>query len=134
MSYCRWSTIINSGLTWEEEFKLITNEISMQDRLKHCKEGAEISQWYIFHHADSGEWLEQQYLAIWHVEGDGHPTLPYDVVKAMYESDDWYALDVVTQQEFLRKCVKQWLDDVEAEYHSAADELVEQSQELGLYD
>ena len=116
MSYCRWSTIINSGLTPREEIGLMIDGVSLEDRLKYCKEGAEISDWYIFHHADSGETLEDQYLAIWHRADEKSPTLNYEIIKGMYETDDWHALSVVTQKEFLRECVKDWLDSVEEEY------------------
>lgn len=95
MSYTRWSSILEDG---------------------------QVSNWYIYWHAMSpikDDVRSDQYLAIWYVDSENKiPVLNYDIVKDMYDRDDWTNLgyEKFDQKIHMMKCVKQWIEDVENEY------------------
>jgi hypothetical protein len=123
MSYVRWSTIFNSGMSWEDERVLLQKGMPYAEiqKLKLSKPGAYKSNWYIYWHSNGGEESNKrcdQLLAIW-FSGDGShtPIMSYDQVKEMYDNDNWEALgyERFNQKEVLTDCVQRWLSDVEEE-------------------
>lgn len=120
MSYTRWSTIINSPFTNDEELNMVVEGIRLDKRIKTAQERnpeSYLSDWYIFWHSmgdDEDNSPENQYLAMWLAGEELNPVADYATVKRMYESDDWNELGFeVRQKELLRDCVKRWLDNVE---------------------
>jgi len=118
MSYCRWSTVINPNLSWHEELFLIKNGVPWEKIQKINSKGKEISDWYIFYHADSGETKEEQYLAVWSKYSDKYPTLDYGTVRYMVDTGDFSLLeaDPLTQIEFMKERLGWWLEDIEEEF------------------
>lgn len=65
------------------------------------------SNWYAFHHCESGDDLDSQVLALWHCDEAGAPTWPYDCLDradeewvrrhymAASEADVREALDII---------------------------------------
>lgn len=125
MSYVRWSSVIDTDVTFEQLVEeMQAGKLKSKDFTRRQLEtpGSYQSKWYIFWHCGYDESdqrsPEHELLAIW-LAGQGHNTiLPYDEVKYMYENDDWHVLSYteLPQKELLRECVRQWLEDVEAEY------------------
>lgn len=120
MSYCRWSSIINSKLSWQEEMQLRCERLSLEEILKLAGEDAELSDWYIFWQTnyleDDEQTKDNQLLAVWNRLSKGSPSFTYEEIKEMYDNDSWEPLGVVTQKGFMRSCVKGWLQQVEEEY------------------
>jgi len=119
MSLVRWSTIINSPFTDDEEIRMLTMCMDLDTKLKKAQEknpDAYLSAWYIFWYSASGDCQapskpENQLLAMWLAGEERMPVEDYVTVKDMYERDDWSALGIeIRQKEVLRECVKRWLD------------------------
>lgn len=111
MSYCRWSSFIHNKVPIDAYFD---NEKSFEEIAKEYND--EVSDWYIYHDCSSGEDKDSQMLAIWHVKGET-PLFSYPEVKEMYEADNFGILEeYMTQREFMKKCVKSWLDYIEEDY------------------
>lgn len=119
MSYSRWSTDIKNTVPIEEEIELYKQGKTFKD-IKKLREGrgAELSQWYIFHHMDSGDTRDTQNLAVWCVKGDDIPTLDYAMLRNLYDNGGWEEIygEDIPQLEYMRSKVKLFLDNVEEEY------------------
>lgn len=110
MSYCRWSSLLHApGLTMQEWVKSSPAELAK-------KYNTELSDWYIFWHTSSGDSRDEQLLAIWHKNDIKHRLYNYESVLDMFKNNDWSELENVTQVEFLRNCVEDWLIDVNREF------------------
>jgi len=111
MSYARWSTQIQNAIPWDEYVRLTSKERKVEQE----KRGTVISDWYIFYHCNSGDTLDEQLLALWHCRDANSPLFDYPMLREAYDNDTW-PLDIISQKEYMRSCVKEWLDEVEAEY------------------
>tara|TARA_B100001245_G_C22861527_1_gene414248 strand:- start:299 stop:670 length:372 start_codon:yes stop_codon:yes gene_type:complete len=117
MAYVRWSTVINSGLSIQEEM-LLYSEIKDFEKFREKlleKEGSYLSNWYIYWHATYPEskCREDQCLAVIHNNGKSH-ILSYDYIKEIYNAKNWsYFGENIDQTELLERCLKEWLDEVE---------------------
>lgn len=103
MSYCRWSTIIGSSLTPEEEIKLIMDDVPIADRIRIG--GGEQSDWYCFDNVNGC-------ASVWHVSAGTIDWEWEDLLEA-------YLLDRIaiqydeslTQEDFLYDIVYDMLED-----------------------
>ncbi len=117
MAYVRWSTVINSGLSIQEEI-LLYSEIKDFKKFREKlleKEGSYLSNWYIYWHDTYPEskFRDEQQLAISHTKSKSH-FLSYIQVKNIYEQKNWsYFGENIDQTELLERCLKEWLDEVE---------------------
>lgn len=124
MSYTRWSTVINSALTTEDQIELFKSGrdyLYVREKMLEA-DGAYISDWYIFwYSADESEGnndLNEQLLAIWLKGEDKNPVLDYQTVKSMYQDEKWEILGFrnLRQIKLLKSSIGNWLDDIENEF------------------
>lgn len=117
MAYVRWSTVINSGLSVQEQI-LLYSEIKDFEKFREKlleKEGSYLSNWYIYWHANypESQYREEQCLAVIHNRGKSH-ILNYDNIKVIYDTKNWsYFGEEIDQIELLERCLKEWLEEVE---------------------
>lgn len=141
MSYSRWSTLLPETAVSEElyrewfaggpEFEISAGvEQWMEARSEWTarflrEHGLECSAWYIFHDVASGDTLDEQMLSVWHCSVIGRrdclPMITYPELHAISDAGRWneipgYDESSDLDQSNLRRCVLQFLQDVEAEY------------------
>lgn len=117
MSYSRWSTPIENGLSLREYFDCYKTKGGQGLLAEYKKRGTIFSDWYIYWCTSSGDTRYEQYLAVWNKHSNNHPTLSYKELKDAMLDDDFSILGCdLTQVEYLKDCINEWLTDVEQEY------------------
>lgn len=121
MSYARWSTPIENGLSIEQYSALYATGGRKAVEREHHKRHTVFSHWYIFWDDFSGDLLDDQYLAIWNNKAEKHPNFSYWELKNAFDSDDYSIIAdrigcKITQKQHLRDCIKLWLLEVEEQF------------------
>ena len=113
MAYCRWGSHVENIISLNDALKIIqTGGYAALER-EEKKRGTILSDWYLYHDCSSGETKEEQILSIHHKNGTSI-LMRYLDVKYAYDNDDWSQLQCeITQKDFFRSCVKEWLVDME---------------------
>lgn len=122
MSYARWSTIVNSPFTDQEEVELMMSNKRLEERVTIAQERnpeAYLSDWYIFWYSCSDDDVndhtpENQMLALWLAGEEVTPVISYPKLKEMVEKDDWSELGFeIRQKELMLDCIQRWMYNVE---------------------
>lgn len=134
MSYSRWSSPLDIDGPCPECGRLPVVEYGddpverfmafWEDRRKRMPEGggycrACTSDWYIYWDCNSGDSRDSQMLAVWGCKAGGHGLTDYPAIRAIVDSGDYRQIPGFAEsgdQGILESSLREWLEDVEAEY------------------
>lgn len=129
MAYVRWSSVLNTGLTSQDEIDFINNYTGTDSPAnalfdyQRSQPHSEISEWYIYWDAldeDHNDRNLQRLCLMCNGNKSGFVDsfcIDYPELRVMYDRDNWSALgNDVPQLSLVRECVERWLTNVEKEY------------------